>query len=328
MIDDELREMFTEREPYAPDADRTSGRILRGVPAYRRRLRRRWAAGAAALAVAAGLGAAPALVGGQEEPRQDALVAAADTDVTLQVTPRWLPEAVVTRTYVDANLAEGVRAVSYEFGGGANGVLAVELHTSTKPPTRDSTAPTASPTEPRVDVRGLSAGEYERINQQQEEQSCQLLWQDGPLWLSVLARAKGVTPGVACDAARQVARGLVDRPMELDRPIRFRLMPRDYVLVQAGTNIEAWCPRAGDNQHTPRCVQARDAANTLTANGRQVTVRGQIGWLNRTRTEVSLVVPGYVGLQTPTPAIDPAIAALTDEDMIRLAESVTLARGW
>ena len=83
-----------------------------------------------------------------------------------------------------------------------------------------------------------------------------LPWQDGPLWLSVLARAKGVTPGIACDAGRQVARGLVDRPMKLDRPIRFGLLPRDYVLVQAGTNIEAWCPRAGDNQHTPRCVQA------------------------------------------------------------------------
>ncbi len=328
MIDDELREMFTEREPFAPDADRTAGRILRAVPVHRRRLQRRWAGVAAALAVVAGLGAAPVLTAGEDEPRQDALVAAADTDVTLPVTPKWLPEAVVTRTFVDANLAQGLRAISYEFGGGAGGILAVELHTSTKPPVKDSTTPAATPSETRVDVRGQSAAEYERIQPQQDEQSCQLLWQDGPLWLSVLARAKGVTPGIACGAARQVARGLVDRPMELDRPIRFRLMPRGYVLVEAGTNIEAWCPRAGDNQHTPRCVQARDAAHTLTANGRQVTVRGQIGWLNRTRTEVSLVVPGYVGLQTPTPAVDPAIAALTDDDMIRLAESVTLARGW
>jgi hypothetical protein len=326
MIDDELRQMFTEREPFAPDADRTSGRILRGIPVRRQRTRRRQAI--AALAALAALATVPVLFDDEDTPRQDALVAAGDTDVTLPVTPKWLPEAVVTRTFVDANLAEGMRAISYEFGGGANGVLAVELHTSTKPPARDSTAPTASPSETRVDVRGQSAAEYERIHQQQDEQSCQLLWKDGPLWLSVLARAKGTTSGVACGAARQVARGLVDRPMELDRPIRFRLMPRDYVLVEAGTNIEAWCPRAGDNQHTPRCVQARDAANTLTANGRQVTVRGRIGWLNRTRTEVSLIVPGYVGLQTPTPAVDPAIAALTDEDMIRLAESVTLARGW
>ena len=41
MIDDELREMFTEREPFAPDADRASGRILRGIPVHRRQTRRR-----------------------------------------------------------------------------------------------------------------------------------------------------------------------------------------------------------------------------------------------------------------------------------------------
>ncbi|MFC5005166.1 hypothetical protein ACFPIJ_45950 [Dactylosporangium cerinum] len=326
MIDDELRQMFTEREPFAPDPDRTTGRILRGIPVHRRRTRQRWAA--AALAVIAAAVAVPVLAGGDDEPRRDALVAAGDTDVTLQVTPTWLPEAVVTRTYVDANLAEGVWVVDYDFGGGAGGVLAVELRTSTKPPVIDPSSAVVPPTGPPVDVHGHGAAEYERVNAQQGEQSCQLLWQDGPLRLSVLARAKGVTPGVACGTARQVALGLVDRPMKLDRPIRFGLMPRDYVLVQAGTNIEAWCPRAGDNQHTPRCVQARDAANTPTADGRRVTVRGQIGWLSRTETEVILVVPGYVEVRTPTPAVDPAIAALTDDDLIRLAESVSLARGW
>ena len=329
MIDDELRQMFTEREPFAPDADRTTGRILRGIPLHQQRTRRRQAlAGLAALAVVAALVAAPVLLDDEDTPRQDALVAAGDTDVTLQVTPKWLPEAVVTRTYTNVNLAEGMRAISYELGG-ANGILAVELHTSTRPSVRDSTAPTVLPTGAPVAVRGQIADEYERINRQQGNQACQLLWQDGPqLWLSVLVRAEGVTPDVACGTARRVAQGLVNRPLELDRPIRFGLTPRDYVLVESGTNIEAWCPRAGDNQHTPRCVQARDAAHTFTANGRQVMVRGQIGWLNRNENEVYLVVPGYVDVRTPTPAIDPAIAALTDDDLIRLAESVSLARGW
>ncbi|WP_327004823.1 hypothetical protein OHA72_59025 [Dactylosporangium sp. NBC_01737] len=324
MIDDELRQMFTEREPFAPDADRTTGRILRGIPVRRQRTRRRQAV--AALAVLAALATVPVLLDEDDTPRQEALVAAGDTAVTLPVTPKWLPEAAVTRTFADAVLSEGMRAISYEFGG-AGGILAVQVHSSTRPPTRES--PSATPTEPRVPVRGQLATEFESIDRSHEDQSCTLAWQDRPqLWLTVFVRAEGVTPGVACAPARQVAQGLVDRPMELDRPIRFGLVPRDYVLVQAGTNIEAWCPRAGDNQHTPRCVQVRDAAHTLAANGHRVIVRGQIGWLNRTATEVQLVVPGYVEVQTPTPAVDPAIAALTDDDVIRLAESVSLARGW
>lgn len=324
MIDDELREMFTEREPFAPDADRTSGRILRGIPGRRQRTRRRRAV--AALAVVAALVTVPVLLDDGDKPRQEALVAAADTAVTLPVTPNWLPAAAVTRTFADAVLSEGMRAISYEFGG-ANGILAVQVHTSTKPPRRESPGPTV--TEPQVPVRGRLAVEFESVDKSHDEQSCTLSWQDRTqLWLTVFVRAEGVTPGVACVPARQVAQGLVDRPLELDRPIRFGLVPRDYVLVQAGTNVEAWCPRAGDNQHTPRCVQVRDAAHTLAANGHRVVVRGQIGWLNRTATEVQLVVPGYVEVRTPTPAVDPAIAALTDDDVIRLAESVSLARGW
>jgi hypothetical protein len=326
MIDDDLRQMFTEREPFAPDADRTTGRILRGIPVRRQRTRRRQAL--AALAVLAGLATVPVLFDEEDKPRQDALVAAADTDVTLPVTPKWLPEASTMRTFADADLFQGMRAISYELGG-ANGILAVDVHTSTRPPTRDTTSPSVAPTDPLVQVRGHLAGEFQNIDRAHNEQSCTLSWQDGPqLWLTVFVRAEGITPGVACGPARQVARGLVDRPLELDRPIRLGLVPRDYVLVQAGTNIEAWCPRAGDNQHTPRCVQVRDAAHTLAANGHRVMVRGQIGWLNRTATVVQLVVPGYVDVQTPTPAVDPAIAALTDEDVIRLAESVSLARGW
>jgi hypothetical protein len=324
MIDDELRQMFTEREPFAPDADRTTGRILRGIPVRRRRTRRRQAV--AALAVLAALASVPVLFRDEDKPRQDLLVAAADTGVTLPVTPRWLPEAAAMRTFADADLYQGMRAISYELGG-ANGILAVDVHTSTRPPTRES--PAVTPTEPTVPVRGHLAGEFQNIDRFHEDQSCTLSWRDGPqLWLTVSVRAEGVTPGVACAPARQVAQGLVDRPLELDRPIRFGLVPRDYVLVQAGTNVEAWCPRAGDNQHTPRCVQARDAAHTLAANGHRVMVRGQIGWLNRTATEVQLVVPGYVEVRTPTPAVDPAIAALTDDEVIRLAESVSLARGW
>ena len=75
------------------------------------------------MAVIVGLAAVPVLTAGEGGPRPDALVAAGDTDVTLQVTPKWLPEAVVTRTYADANLAEGVRTISYDFGGGAGGIL-------------------------------------------------------------------------------------------------------------------------------------------------------------------------------------------------------------
>jgi hypothetical protein len=324
MIDDELRQMFTEREACAPDADRTTGRILRGIPARRRRHRRRQAV--TVLGVLAATLTVPLLLEEKDPPRQEALVAASDPAVTLPVTPKWLPEAAVTRTFADAVLSEGMRAISYEFGG-VGGILAVQVHTSTRPPARES--PGAGSSEPRVAVRGQSAVESESIDASRQEQSCTLAWQDrAQLWLTVFVRAEGVTPGVACTPARQVAQGLVDRPLELDRPIRFGLVPRDYVLVQAGTNVEAWCPRAGDNQHTPRCVQARDAAHTLAANGRQVTVRGHAGWLNRTATEVSLVVPGYVELRTATPAVDPAVAALTDDDLIRLAESVSLARGW
>ena len=39
-------------------------------------------------------------------------------------------------------------------------------------------------------------------------------------------------------------------------------------------------------------------------------------------------MPGYLEVRSPTPAVDPAIAALTDDDVIRLAGSVSLARGW
>src|SRR5689334_14087996 len=128
MIDDELRQMFTEREPFTPDTDRTTGRILKGIPVHRQRTRRRRALTAlAAFAVLAAMLTVPVLLD-DDEPRQEALVAASDTEVTLPVTPKWLPEASVMRTFADADLFQGIRTISYELGG-ANGILAVEVHT-------------------------------------------------------------------------------------------------------------------------------------------------------------------------------------------------------
>lgn len=57
-------------------------------------------------------------------------------------------------------------------------------------------------------------------------------------------------------------------------------------------------------------------------------MRSHDGFLDRREHEVILLIPVFVKITAPTSAVDPAIVDLSDEELIRIAESAVLPRAW
>jgi hypothetical protein len=339
MIDDELRTMFAEREALAPAPTRSAQRIAAGIPLYARRVRRR-----RVVALAGVLGAALVAVllvpmasghrapepadrpsGGvsgspvpSDEPDPDRLAPAPAVGASLEMTPGWLPApAESARTFARVDVDRGTRSVAYEFLG-AGPVSSVEIATAASEP--DSIP---NPDERPVDIRGRSGKQLATVHRSQGERTCLVSWRENDaLWFRVFVGETGRTP--SCEVAVRVARNLADRPLALPRPVRLGLVPSGYLMVETGNQREAWCPGGGVG-NLGRCLVITRGADVPARAGRDVTVRGRPGWLERTGREIRLVVPDFLMITFPE---DGADYPLDDDDLIRMAESAELARGW
>ena len=131
MIDHELRQMFAEREaivlPVAPLASRITARAARRD----RRVRIQWIvtavvavvllSAAVPMALAGWRGASPVPPGqsarppiSSPTPAAGSLVPAAEVDVSIPVSPGWLPDPLRDPTSARATMNDGLRSVAYE----------------------------------------------------------------------------------------------------------------------------------------------------------------------------------------------------------------------
>lgn len=332
MIDDDLRAMFAEREVFVPPPERTAAMISEGIP---RRRRRRRATGAVLCALAV-LGMSAAVPLSLNRPDRDgpsvvepsgspsgspsavpvALVpAAGDVDLTLAVSPGWLP---AQSKKVDAGIRPGQSDVTYQFADGGR-VRSVTISASDGVP--DLVVPPTDPSWTDVDVNGVPGRQRAVVHAEEGIRVCLLAWQDGARWLSIVAYDVGTTP--SCAVALQVARNLQRKPMTLPRTVRIGLVPQGYTMTGTGTMAETWCPPRA--QQMQGCLTARRDPVSEGFDGTPVIVRGHAGVLQRTETVASVYVAGYLWLEMPTPQRDPRSVPLTDADLLRIAESVEIS---
>jgi hypothetical protein len=337
VIDDNLREMFAERETLVPEPGRTAARIAEGIPRRRRR-RRITGAVLSAVTVVAVVTAVPLAIGRPDHspavnrtgtpgpsaspPAPTAspatLVPAPDPGASLAVSPGWLP---ATPTVTSANLHLKLGTTSIEYGFGGDSVREIGIQLNSKPPERVET-PTNVGQRTEVDVDGHPAEQFTVVRSEDGTRQCTLSWQAGPQqWL--LVEAVDVGTVASCTVALRVARNLVDRPLPLPRTVRAGMVPLGYTLAQTGTQVETWCPPSADPAHPAGCLTLRHDLGTEVLDGTRVTVRQHEGRVQRLHGTVTLRVPGYLRIEVPAPG-----EPLTDADLVRIAESVALGSAW
>jgi hypothetical protein len=252
--------------------------------------------------------------------------------VTMPVSAGWLPSGLTEPAFWQSNQDDGQREVTYAQRV-ESGVETLEIRTRPAPPPAGESpgeTPSWVSAEDRreVDLRDHRAHEYV-LTTRSGGRVCYLTWQERPdLWIFVYVSEVDAGAGLDCGVGRRVAEGLLLRPHELARPVRPGLVPRGYTLLETTDRGEVWCPANGE-RHEPRCLRLRVSDGAEAApSGPAVVVRGHDGRLDRTRFEVTLVVPGYLRLEAARGVLGPAIAELTDADVIRIAESAALPRRW
>ncbi|MFF5234560.1 hypothetical protein [Dactylosporangium sp. NPDC000521] len=332
MIDDDLRAMFAEREVFVPPPERTAAMISEGIP---RRRRRRRATGAVLCALAV-LGVAAAVPLSLNRPDRDspsvvdpsgspsgspsavpvALVpASGDIDLTLAVSPGWLP---AQPKKIDSGIRPGQSSVTYQFADGGR-VRSVTISASDAVP--DLVPPPTDPSWTDIDVNGIPGRRRTAVYPQEGIRVCLLAWQDGARWLNIITDDVGTTP--SCAVALQVAAHLQRKPMTLPRTVRIGLVPQGYTMTGTGTRVETWCPPR--DQQMQGCLTARRDPVSEGVDGTPVIVRGHPGVLQRTESVATVYVTGYLLLEMPTPQRHPRSAPLTDADLLQIAQSVEIS---
>jgi hypothetical protein len=349
MIDTELRRTFDAHERLTPDAAAVAARIAVGIVRRRRRVlvARLSAVVVAVLILGAGIpvvlwqaGTRPILPEATTSPAPsitgpvDGLVPAPPVEIVIPLSPGWLPDEVrtPTYTYTNANLAEGLRTLTYEAQPAVSGVESVSV----------STRPQASPIagdsdegfpswvsthdERVIEVRGQQAHETVTTSISVGERTCSMTWTE-PSGLIVLAivTERTTSTETTCEIGERFARELRAEPVELARTVSLGLVPQGYHLVQTGTNGDLWCPTFGQS---PGCIEIQDGQNYYAAeNSTPITVRGHQGYLSRSPDGAVLLVPGFVRLSYGLGV--PASVDTSDAGLVRLAESALLDRaGW
>jgi hypothetical protein len=254
--------------------------------------------------------------------------------VTIPVVPGWLPPEIrADATVIGADLGTGTREATYSgVEPGRPGVETVAITTTTgrpapatghpdvpaSPPDRGSTEDSR-----RVQVRGHTATQSVVINES-GWRTCSLSWRErSGLWITVWVSETLADMSISCDIGRTVARELRTDPVPVVSPRRLGLVPRGYTLSYTGTRSQAWCPTSGDVGDLTRCLRVRRAEDeAVDESWTKVTVGGRIGWLDRSEDGVEVLVPGVASVSTITAQVDPAVADLTDAELIRIAASV------
>jgi hypothetical protein len=360
MIDHELRQMFAEREASAPAERPVAERITVGVARRRRQVRlvRSVTAFVVVTLVAVAVPAAvsrwrgaglstpgttpsPNVSPAVPTPRVSALplVPAPVVEVTMPVTPGWLPDQYDGPSFTEANMLDGTRKVAYEYGPTGILVDSVTITTFRARPPDSATSDDGSPPEDEreVDVRGHRA--VQRISGTPVGRTCSLSWEESPgVWVLVQAYVSnhdgGLARAVRCEVGRHVARSLIQRPFEMDHQIRLTLVPAGYALYQVDTNIERWCAPLNAPPREIRCLTAEFGLRPEGHPDFNITVNGHQGVLVHAPTAFALMVPGYVALQI-MPSLDdsartdgPPTVDISDAGLIRIAETAVLARPW
>jgi hypothetical protein len=345
MIDEDLREMFAERERFVPDPARVAARIRMEVRRQRGRVRvfRAVAIGAAVVGLVVAVGAAVAVrphgqlppvapttgavpaPTSQPSPAVGRLVTAPDARPAIAVSVTWLPSDLVNpRIFTDVALGAGRRTITYERTPSLEpGTESVSILTYDSAPEAASPGDlpswiTNSDTGP-ADVNGHPATQNRTSSRSVGGRTCNLLWQQrSDLWVVVNITVRTTDTTLDCVDGLRVARGVVDQPTELARTVRLTQVPAGYVLIQTGTNLEQWCP---DKAPAARCVSTQSGRNYGPAPGEPVTVHGHPGTLERTGAGFLLNVPGWIRIFSSS-------SDLTDAEILAMADTAVLDGGW
>jgi hypothetical protein len=356
MIDEDLREMFAERERFVPDPSRVATRIATEV-----RRRRGRTQAVRAIAVAAAVVATVVAVGAVVSTRPWAaqppiapttgpapsiepspgpsptltaglvgrLVAAPDDPPAIKVTPTWLPPDLKDPkvfTFVDTSATSAT--ITYERTPSLDpGTESVSVQTweQLPPAPADPSANTSPPDwvthedNGTADVNGHQAAQHRMSSRSVGSRSCDLIWQQRPgLWIDVSVSERTTDTTLTCVNGLRVARSVVEQPTSLARTVRLTEVPDGYVRVQTGTNLDRWCP---DNAANAKCVGAQSGRNYAPTPGAAVTVHGHPGSFSVTGSGFLLNVPGWIRIFSEG-------ADLTEEEILAMAESAVLDGGW
>ena len=335
--------VFAEREATVPPAGPVADRIAVGVARRRHRAR----ALTSGVAVALLLGAVPVAVSGWRRAAPPAtpdaasaaatgtpasrarLVPAPPVAVTVPVSPGWLPGGLSPAagpTFAEANVRVGRRALRY--AASPSGPVEVELIALARPSeseTRPGAPEEATARERRnVRVRGHAATEDVSTIRSTALRACLLSWQErSDTWLVVHVVEQTADARLDCGIARRVAEGLVARPLEIPRPLRFGLVPRGLTLALTGLQGDVWCDARDPSGSNWQCLTIGPGEpDADLTTGTKITVHGHEGRIRRDRRSIDVAVPGFLGMSVPV------YLHLSDAEIVRIAESAILPRPW